>query len=105
VDILGYLWENLTPAMTIQSSKRWIGLRYFVLHNSKEKEKIGTWITERRNIIEDYKKIFGKKYLTLPFGISKDTPRFLFGIAIMIDSDDTDSSSECYFDDIVFQSP
>lgn len=92
-NLLGYIWENLTPALTTQISRSWPKIRYYVLHNGKEKQKIGRWVTERINVAKDYTNFFGDK-----------VPEHLFGIALMIDSDDTASSAECYFDDIVFQS-
>jgi hypothetical protein len=92
-DCLGYIWENLTPAITTQVCKTWKRIRYFVLRNGKEKQKIGQWVTEKRNLAEDFKKIFGK-----------EIPKYQFGIALMIDSDDTKSNAESYFDDIVFLS-
>lgn len=92
-DCLGYIWENLTPAITTQICKTWERVRYFVLRNGKDKKKIGQWVTEKRNIAEDFKKVF-----------CKDTPKYQFGIALMIDSDDTRSYAESYFDDIVFLS-
>lgn len=92
-DCLGYIWENLTPAISTQVCKTWEKVRYFVLRNGKDKKKIGQWVTERRNLAEDFKNIFGK-----------EIPKYQFGIALMIDSDDTKSSAESYFDDIVFLS-
>jgi outer membrane protein OmpA-like peptidoglycan-associated protein len=56
--IIGYIWDNEAP-------KGWSGrstqvggdmLRYVVLRNKTD--KLGFWYTERRNVYEDYKKLF-----------------------------------------------
>jgi hypothetical protein len=54
---------------------------------------LGKWITERRNVVEDYQKIYGAQ---------PDNPGF---ISIAIDSDDTVSSAESVFGTIRFRSP
>ncbi|NOZ43503.1 MAG: DUF3047 domain-containing protein, partial [Alphaproteobacteria bacterium] len=51
-------------------------------------KKLGKWITETRNIYNDYKKAFGKK------------PPLVSGIAIMTDTDNTNSSAVSYYGDI-----
>ena len=54
---------------------------------------LGKWITERRNVVDDYKKIYGGQ---------PDGPGF---ISIAIDSDDTVSSAESFFGTILFRKP
>ena len=58
IPIIGYVWDNEAP-------KGWSGrstqvggdkLRYIVLRNKTD--KLGFWYTERRNVYEDYKKLF-----------------------------------------------
>ncbi len=56
-------------------------------------EKLGTWVMEERNILEDYKKAFG------------EDPPPISGIAIMTDTDNTSESATCYYGDIFFKSP
>lgn len=51
-------------------------------------ENVGKWITERRNVYEDYKAIFGEE------------PPAAGGIAIMTDTDNTGESAVAYYDDI-----
>lgn len=50
----------------------------------------GQWITERRNILDDYRKIYG------------EDPPEISGVAIMTDSDNTKESAEAWYGDIVF---
>ena len=52
--------------------------------------KIGRWFSYTRNILEDYKKIYGKD------------PFFITGVAIMTDSDDTQEIATCWYGDITF---
>lgn len=83
---LGYIWENLTPKGMKVQSKKSSNTRYIVLKNRED--KLGEWVSERRNVYEDYKDLFGEE------------PPTVGGVMLMIDSDDTKSSAEGYFDDI-----
>lgn len=53
----------------------------------------GHWLSERRNVYADYKRLFGE-----------EPPRLSF-VALMADSDNTKSRCSSAFDDIVFSSP
>lgn len=53
--------------------------------------KLNAWITEERNVYEDYKRAFGEE------------PPMISGVAIMTDTDDTGESAEAYYGDIVFK--
>jgi Protein of unknown function (DUF3047) len=46
-------------------------------------EKKGEWVEERANVLEDYQKYFGAKEAPKPAGI-----------AVLTDSDDTNSSAQ-----------
>ena len=54
-------------------------------------EDVGKWLTERRNVAEDYAMIVGE---------SPDDPRV---ITISIDSNDTHSMAESFMGPIVFR--
>ena len=54
---------------------------------------LGKWLTERRNVAEDYRKIYGGQ---------PDNPAV---ISLAIDSDDTSSSAESFFGSILFKKP
>jgi len=56
-------------------------------------EKAGTWVSEERNIFEDYRKMFGEE------------PPALGGVAIMTDTDDTQDEATAYYGDISLQGP
>jgi hypothetical protein len=53
--------------------------------------KLNTWITEERNVYEDYKHVFGEE------------PPMISGVAIMTDTDNTGESAEAYYGDIVLK--
>lgn len=60
-----------------------------VVRNKDDSRK--TWITETRNILEDYREIWGED----PPGIS--------GVAIMTDTDNTGGEAEAWYGDIIFK--
>ncbi len=51
----------------------------------------GTWHTERRNVLADYREAFG------------EDPPPVNGVAIMTDTDNTDGEATAYYGDIVFR--
>lgn len=51
----------------------------------------GEWISEKRNVLEDYRNVFGEE------------PPNIQGIAIMTDTDNTGESAVAFYDDIVLQ--
>jgi len=55
-----------------------------------EDEKLQHWVTERRNVYEDYRKAFGEE------------PTMISGVAIMTDTDNTRESAVAWYGDIVF---
>jgi hypothetical protein len=56
-------------------------------------EKAGKWVSEERNIYEDYKRIFGEE------------PPLLGGVAIMTDTDDTQDEATAWYGDITLHAP
>jgi hypothetical protein len=88
--IIGYVWDAATPATTIVKSQK-TGTVTFVVMRSGLGD-LGKWVTERRNVAEDYAKIFGE---------FPDDPS---AITISIDSNDTHSMAESIMGPIVFRS-
>ncbi len=84
--IIGYVWDGTTPAGTIVKSQK----TGTVMRSGSE--DLGKWLTERRNVAEDYARIFGE---------SAEDPRV---ITISIDSNDTHSTAESFIGPIVFRS-
>jgi hypothetical protein len=89
--IIGYIWDSTAPAGSIVKSEKTSTVTYVVMRSGAA--DLGKWITERRNVVEDYQKIYGAQ---------PDNPGF---ISIAIDSDDTVSSAESVFGTIRFRSP
>lgn len=56
-------------------------------------EKVGTWIVEKRNVLEDYRRLFGEE------------PPLVGAIAVMTDTDDTGTSAEAWYDDLRIERP
>ena len=89
--IIGYIWDSTAPAGSIVKSEKTSTVTYVVMRSGAA--ELGKWITERRNVVEDYKKIYGAQ---------PDNPGY---ISIAIDSDDTVSSAESVFGPILFRAP
>ncbi len=52
--------------------------------------KLNQWVSEERNVYEDYVKAFGEE------------PPLISGVAIMTDTDNTGESATAYYGDIQF---
>lgn len=86
---INYIWANKAPVGTIAPNpfSDWVQMIAVQSGNGKA----GTWITEERNIVEDYKKAFGEE------------PGSITGVAIMTDTDNTGGTATGYYGDIVFE--
>jgi len=54
--------------------------------------KVSQWVTQTRNVLEDYRKAF------------HSDPPMISGVAIMTDTDNTGESATAYYGDITFKS-
>jgi hypothetical protein len=89
--IIGYVWDSTAPAGTICKSEKTSTVTYVVLRSGSN--ELGKWITERRNVVEDFRKIYGE---------APDKPTAL---SLAIDSDDARSSAESFIGPLVFTRP
>ena len=89
--IIGYVWDSTAPAGTICKSQKTATVTYVVLRSGAD--ELGKWITERRNVVEDFRRIYGE---------APDNPSAL---SLAIDSDDTRSSAESFIGATVFTRP
>ena len=89
--IIGYVWDTTAPVGTIVKSEKTGTVTYVVVRSGTT--DLGKWITERRNVREDFKKIYGEE------------PENPGAISIAIDSNDTKSSAESFMGTIVFRKP
>ena len=83
-----YAWANTLKQEEVISSP-W-NSRIKIVAVESGNENVGKWISEVRNVYEDYQKIFGEK------------PPKINGIVIMTDTDGTGETVTAYYDDIIF---
>lgn len=81
--LIGYVWDRSLPIGSIVRSRKTGTVTFIVVRTGEE--GLGQWFEERRNLVEDYRTVFGEA----PF-----TPR---AIALSIDTNDTRSSAEALF--------
>ena len=87
--IIGYVWDTTAPVGTqVQSSKTSM-VTYIVLRSGSA--ELGQWVTEQRNVREDYQRIFAEE------------PSELGYISLSSDSNDTDSRAEVFIGPIFFR--
>jgi len=86
---INYIWESKAPKGTLVPNPYTDRAMMIVVESGAE--RINRWITEERNVYEDYKKAFGKE------------PPRISGVAIMTDSDNTKESATSYYGDIIFR--
>ena len=86
--VIGYVWDASAPAGLVTPSRKTARVTFIVLRSGSE--DLGRWVQERRNVAEDYQRIFGEP---------PDDPRI---ITISIDSNDTHSSAEAFVGPIRF---
>jgi hypothetical protein len=87
--IIGYVWDTTAPAGITAKSEKTGTVTYIIVRSGPA--DLGKWITERRNVREDYKKIYGEE---------PDSPGV---ISVAIDSNDTRSTAESFMGSIVFK--
>jgi hypothetical protein len=90
--IIGYIWDSAAPVGAIFPSPK-VGTVTYVVVRSSDAD-LGQWVTETRNVLEDYKRIYG------------EAPGEAVGaISLSINSQNTNSRAESYFGEIVFRKP
>lgn len=86
---LNYVWSHRH-----HKGERWdnpfAGSNARMLSLRDASDPVGQWFTEKRNLREDYKRLFGKDI------------RFIDGIAIMTDSDNSGGRAEAFYGDLYF---
>jgi Protein of unknown function (DUF3047) len=87
--LIGYVWDDKIPVNTIETSRK-TGTVTFVVVRSGAAE-LGAWVTERRNVAHDFRKIYGEE------------PEDAGAVALSIDTNDTRSSAEALFGPIAFR--
>jgi len=83
---INYIWANKLPKGQ-HVPNPFTGNAIMVAVESG-RENIGRWISERRNVYEDYRRLFGEE------------PPMVGAIAIMTDTDNTGGAATAWYDDI-----
>ena len=89
IGAVNYIWESKSPIGTMVANPYTDRVYMFVTESGSA--KLNQWVSEERNIYEDYKKAFG------------EDPPTISGVAIMTDTDNTKESAIAYYGDIVFK--
>ena len=87
--LIGYVWDTQAPAGLVVKSEKTSMVTYVVVRSAAT--ELGRWLTERRDVVADFKKIYGEE------------PENPEAISIAIDSDDTNSAAESFFGPIAFK--
>jgi hypothetical protein len=89
IGAINYIWESRAPEGTMIPNSYTDRVMMFVVESGES--KLNQWVSEERNIYEDYKKAFGQE------------PPMISGVAIMTDTDNTRETATAYYGDIVFK--
>jgi hypothetical protein len=85
---VGYIWDNQALVGLSGTSPAYSKMRYVVLESGAA--KMNQWISETRNVYEDFKKLFHEE------------PPTVGGVLLYINSQHTRSSAECFYGNIFF---
>ena len=83
---INYIWANKLPKG--QAVPNAYADKVIMLAVESGPSKTGQWVSQERNVYEDFKKLFGEE------------PPTLGAVAIMTDTDNTDSRAVAYYGDI-----
>jgi hypothetical protein len=86
--LIGYAWDTVAPAQTVEKSQKTGAVTFFVVRSGPR--DLNRWLTERRNVYEDYRKAFGE---------NPESPQ---AVVISIDTNDTHSTAAAFIGRIVF---
>jgi len=86
---INYIWGNHAVIDTIVPNP--YTDRAMMIAVDSGEGKINQWVTQRRNLLQDYRKAF------------QTDPPMISGVAIMTDTDNTGESATAYYGDIIFR--
>ncbi len=86
---INYIWESTSPIGTMVPNPYTDQVNMIVIESGES--RLNEWITEERNVFQDYKNAFG------------EDPPNISGVAIMTDTDNTKEQAVAYFGDILFK--
>jgi len=85
---LSYIWDSTAPKGLIAAASAPLFKKIFAVVMQSGTPGLGTWITERHNLIDDYKQAYGEE------------PEVVEGVRIQINSQHTHSRAESYWHSI-----
>ena len=85
-----YVWMVGVPAGTVLHYSHTDRVRMIVVQSGLE--RVGEWVTERRNVVEDFRRAFAEE------------PGDIVGVGLMTDYGDDGSRRRSYYGDITFRS-
>jgi hypothetical protein len=88
---LNYVWDNRLPPGTVLDNAYTDRAKMMVLRSGAA--EVGRWVTETRNVVEDYRRVFG------------GDPPPVAGVAVMTDTDDTGERAIAWYDALAFLPP
>jgi len=86
-----YIWDTTAPQGLMESTSPVPFMTVKVVVVRSGPAELGKWITETRNVYEDYKKFYG------------EDPPVVSGMRLQINSQHTETAAESYFADVVFK--
>jgi len=89
VKAVGYYWSSTLPVGTEGPCPTWGKSQVIVVETGKE--KIGEWVAEKRNVYEDYVRLFDDK-----------KPSDVSALRLYTNSQHTETGSEVYFRNVYF---
>lgn len=87
---IDYVWGNYVKKGTIIDYPGTRNHKIFVVERGNE--RAGTWIREKRNLLEDFRQFFGSE------------PPGIVAIAILTDTDQTNEGVEAYYSNVIMMS-
>lgn len=93
-EVIAYVWDSTAPKGRSGKDPSSSYVPFLTVHTvvvESGTAESGNWITETRNVLEDYKKLFG------------EAPDKVVGIRIQINSQHTTSQAESYWKSITFR--
>ena len=93
-EAIAYIWDSTAPAGTMAKIPPPLFYPFLKIHAVVVKSghaELGKWVTVTRNVVEDYKELFGRE------------PGEVQGIRIQINSQHTKSRAEAYWKSVIFK--
>lgn len=89
-----YIWDTTAPQGLMENAPAppFMSIKAVVVRSGPA--ELGKWLTETRNVYEDYKRLYG----------DSGPPPVVRGMRLQINSQHTRSSAECSFADVTFRS-